>query len=95
MSYIRLFAVGVAGVAVAASFNSMALAGVKDVWSGLGAALILFLAHTLNLILSALGVLVHGVRLNTLEFSTTSVCSGRALRTSRLPGRPGAAETKA
>jgi V/A-type H+-transporting ATPase subunit I len=34
-----------------------------------GAALILFLAHAMNILLSALGVIVHGVRLNTLEFS--------------------------
>jgi V/A-type H+-transporting ATPase subunit I len=69
VSYIRLYAVGVAGVAIASSFNQMATAGVNSVVSGLIAALILFLGHALNLTLSALGVLVHGVRLNVLEFT--------------------------
>lgn len=70
VSYVRLFAVGTATLAVASAFNEMA-AGFG--WSGLGssaaAALILFFGHTLNILLAAMGVLVHGVRLNTLEFS--------------------------
>ncbi|HOW98620.1 MAG TPA: hypothetical protein P5567_01560 [Kiritimatiellia bacterium] len=71
VSYIRLFAVGTAGYAVASSFNKMILGGgVHGIVAGLIAALLLFLGHTLNIILSAMGVLVHGVRLNTLEFSS-------------------------
>jgi V/A-type H+/Na+-transporting ATPase subunit I len=70
VSYVRLFAVGSASLAVAAAFNEMALAGgVNSIGAGLGAALILFLGHTLNILLGAMGILVHGVRLNTLEFS--------------------------
>ena len=39
-------------------------------WVGLlVGALLAFLAHTLNVLLSVMGVLVHGIRLNTLEFS--------------------------
>lgn len=70
VSYLRLFAVGVAGFAVANSFNAMALGGVRGWLTGLAAALILFFGHALNILLSAMGVLVHGVRLNTLEFSS-------------------------
>ena len=70
VSYVRLYAVGVASVAVASSFNAMAVGGVKGFLSGLAAALILFFGHLLNILLSAMGVLVHGVRLNTLEFSS-------------------------
>ena len=70
VSYLRLYAVGVAGVAVASSFNAMAVGGIKGLFSGLAAALILFIGHALNIALSAMGVLVHGVRLNTLEFSS-------------------------
>jgi V/A-type H+-transporting ATPase subunit I len=71
VSYLRLFAVGSASLAVAASFNEMALGGgVHSVVAGLAAALILFAGHTLNVLLAAMGVLVHGVRLNTLEFSS-------------------------
>jgi len=70
VSYLRLFAVGTAGVAVATSFNAMATKAAAD--GGFGyvvAALIAIFGHSLNLALCAMGVLVHGVRLNTLEFS--------------------------
>lgn len=71
VSYLRLFAVGSAGFAVAFSFNEMALAGGwQGVGAGLVSAFILFFGHALNILLSAMGVLVHGVRLNTLEFSS-------------------------
>ncbi len=70
VSYVRLFAVGSAGTAISIAFNQMALAGgINSFGSGLSAALILFFAHTLNILLCALAVVVHGVRLNTLEFS--------------------------
>ncbi len=70
ISYIRLFAVGMASLAVAQSFNEMALGiGFSNVFAGFCAALILFFGHLLNIILCGLAVLVHGVRLNTLEFS--------------------------
>ncbi len=70
VSYIRLFAVGSASLAVAMSFNEMALGhGVPTILAGLIASLILLLGHGLNIALVALGILVHGVRLNTLEFS--------------------------
>ena len=61
VSYIRLFAVGIATVTVAASFNDMA--------GGIIAPLVLVLGHGLNIILAMMSVLVHGVRLNMLEFS--------------------------
>ncbi len=71
VSYLRLFAVGYATVAVAVAFNSMALeCGINNIFSGLLAALILFLGHSLNILLSLMGVVVHGIRLNILEFST-------------------------
>ena len=70
VSYIRLFAVGTATFAVASAFNAMAADfGPFGVLSGLAAGLILLLGHTLNILLAAMGVLVHGVRLNTLEFA--------------------------
>ena len=70
VSYIRLFAVGSASVAVAQAFNEMAVGnGIDSIWAGLMAALILLLGHGLNIILGAMAILVHGVRLNTLEFS--------------------------
>ena len=70
VSYVRLFAVGSASFALANAFNRMAMdVGFSTFLSGLGASMIIFAAHTLNILLSVMGVMVHGVRLNTLEFS--------------------------
>ena len=67
MSYIRLFAVGMAGVAISQSFNGIA-AGMKGPWMILGVGVVL-IGHALNLVMCFLSVVVHGVRLNVLEFS--------------------------
>lgn len=70
VSYIRLFAVGTATVAVADAFNQMAFGiGFGSVIAGFATSLILFLGHALNIILGVMAILVHGVRLNMLEFS--------------------------
>jgi|GEM_PF-189628 len=70
LSYIRLFAVGYASIAVVAAFTDMAASiGFDTPWTAVGAVLLLVFAHMLNLVLIGLGVLVHAVRLNTLEFS--------------------------
>ena len=70
VSYIRLFAVGFATVIVATSFNDMAAGvGLNSVFSGLIMAVILVFGHGLNIVLGMMAVLVHGVRLNMLEFS--------------------------
>ena len=69
VSYVRLYAVGTAGFAVANAFNTMIFSGEMS-WVGLLlGAVFAFLAHTLNILLCVMGVLVHGIRLNTLEFS--------------------------
>ena len=70
VSYLRLFAVGYASVVVAESFNNMALAGgINSVLGGLIAAVVLFFGHMLNITLGFMAVIVHGMRLNMLEFS--------------------------
>ena len=69
VSYVRLFAVGLATVAVASNFNAMAAEVGFGFPSGLISAFILFFGHTLNIIMGAMSVIVHGVRLNMLEFS--------------------------
>jgi len=70
VSYLRLFAVGYASVAVASTFNNMAESlGWNTIAAGLGSAVILFFGHTLNIILGFMAVVVHGIRLNMLEFS--------------------------
>ena len=67
MSYIRLFAVGLASLAIAQSFNNMA-AGFTGAGVVAGAA-IMFIGHLLNIVMGFLSVIVHGIRLNLLEFS--------------------------
>ena len=76
ISYVRLFAVGLASVKVAENFNSMAtglVAGADEWWLkallSVGMVLILVVGHALNLAMAGLSILVHAVRLNTLEFS--------------------------
>jgi V/A-type H+-transporting ATPase subunit I len=71
LSYIRLFAVGYASVAVLAAFNDMAASiGFDSPLTAVAASVLLLFANALNIVLAGLGVLVHAVRLNTLEFST-------------------------
>ncbi len=70
ISYVRLFAVGLASVKVAQNFNAMALDMDMPLWiKWLPVVLILFVGHALNLAMAGLSILVHAVRLNTLEFS--------------------------
>lgn len=89
VSYLRLFAVGAASLSVASSFNTMALnLGWPQPLAGLAGALILFLGHLVNIALAAMGVMVHGVRLNTLEFS-----SHIGMQWSGAPYRPFARQT--
>jgi V/A-type H+-transporting ATPase subunit I len=70
ISYIRLYAVGLSTVLMATSFNQMALGdGITTVASGISAVLVLVLGHGLNMILAGMAVIVHGVRLNMLEYA--------------------------
>lgn len=70
VSYIRLFAVGLATVAIADAFNKMAMGiGFNGILTGIATSLIIILGHSLNIVLGPLAILVHGVRLNVLEFS--------------------------
>lgn len=75
LSYIRLFAVGLSGTYIAENFNKMggmvlgALPSSLYVIGLLGLILIAVFGHILNIALGFLGVLVHAIRLNTLEFS--------------------------
>ncbi len=67
MSYIRLFAVGMAGVAISQSFNGIA-AGMHGPLI-IVAVIVVLVGHALNIVMCFLSVVVHGVRLNVLEFS--------------------------
>ncbi|MBO5680337.1 MAG: hypothetical protein J6T08_01370, partial [Lentisphaeria bacterium] len=75
LSYIRLFAVGLAGAFISEKFNGMGadlMHSLPDTLQVLGAILLILVAvigNLLNIALGFLSVLVHAIRLNTLEFS--------------------------
>ena len=70
ISYVRLFAVGLASVKVAENFNDMAVNIGLPLWAKIiPMLLILLIGHGLNFAMAGLSILVHAVRLNTLEFS--------------------------
>ena len=70
ISYLRLFAVGLASVEIARSFNNIALSLADSAWGIVAALCLIGVGHTLNLLLGALSLIVHGIRLNMLEFSS-------------------------
>ncbi len=70
VSYIRLWAVGLAGAAISATVNELAGPMLGKLSFIIFAIILLVFGHGLNMILNVLSVIVHGVRLNTLEFSS-------------------------
>ncbi len=70
VSYIRLWAVGLAGAAISATVNELAGPLLGNFMFMLVAIVLLVFGHGLNMILNVLSVIVHGIRLNTLEFSS-------------------------
>ena len=76
LSYLRLFALGLAGGLLGAAFNEIAFMLITDANGVVNYAsvmtiftvLILIASHTLNLGLSALGAFVHSLRLTFVEF---------------------------
>jgi V/A-type H+-transporting ATPase subunit I len=70
LSYLRLFALGIATVYMAQTFNMLAeniVQGVPVV-GYVFAALILLVGHSVNLLLGVMGGVIHGLRLNFLEW---------------------------
>ncbi len=70
VSYIRLWAVGLAGAAISATVNELAGPLLGNFMFMVLAIILLVFGHGLNMILNILSVIVHGIRLNTLEFSS-------------------------
>lgn len=70
VSYIRLWAVGLAGSAISATVNELAGPLMGRFMFMIIAIFILVFGHGLNMILNVLSIIVHGIRLNTLEFSS-------------------------
>ncbi len=74
LSYLRLFALGLASCQLAATFNDLAGKTAKIGGMGLlGAILLLVFGHGLNFVLSVMGGVVHGLRLNCIEFFAWSL----------------------
>jgi V/A-type H+-transporting ATPase subunit I len=70
LSYLRLFALGLASASLATVFNSAAR-GLYHKFAGLGllfAIVLVVLGHGVNLILSIASAFIHGLRLNVIEF---------------------------
>lgn len=63
MSYLRLYALGLSGSLVTATMNDLA-SGMNFVF-GFG---LLLIAHTVNIVLGIMGGVIHGLRLNFLEW---------------------------
>ena len=70
LSYLRLFALGLASASLAITFNQIASQIIKGI-PGIGlllAILVLLGGHALNLLLGIISGFVHGLRLNYIEF---------------------------
>ncbi len=75
LSYLRLFALGLASASLALTFNGLAVQ-VADALPGVGvlfAIVIIVLGHSINLALALMSGFVHGLRLNFMEFFRWSV----------------------
>lgn len=77
LSYLRLYALGLAGGMLGAAFNELAVTARGDGGFGwIGCILIILVGHTLNIAMAALGAFVHPLRLNFLEFFKNSGYEG-------------------
>jgi V/A-type H+-transporting ATPase subunit I len=91
LSYLRLGALGFAGSALATAFNDLALstASLPGALSLVLAALILAVGHSINFILGVVGGVVHGLRLNFIEFFNWGLAyEGRPFNAFRRSGNP-------
>ncbi|MFA4836725.1 MAG: hypothetical protein WC749_11730, partial [Dehalococcoidia bacterium] len=71
MSYIRLMAVGLASGYISMAFNDLG-STIAESGTWAAAAPILIFGHALNMMLAAIAIFAHGVRLNMLEFSNNA-----------------------
>ena len=82
LSYIRLYALGLAGGKLGDAFNNlglMVMGGSTEsaTWQWLPFVLILVLGHVLNLAMSALGAFVHPLRLSFVEYFKNAGYEGK------------------
>ena len=75
LSYLRLYALGLAGAMLGKAFNDiglMILGDGKSIPLWIPFLLVVIIGHTLNIAMCALGAFVHPLRLNFLEFFKNS-----------------------
>ena len=83
LSYIRLFALGLAGGMLGATFNSLAMMvvegqeGIAAVFGWIGFGLIILIGHTLNIAMSCLSAFVHPLRLTFVEYFKNAGYEGK------------------
>ena len=69
LSYLRLFALGLSSAKLSQTFNALGASAWDAAGFGVIAAIaIVILGHTLNLLLCIMSAVVHGLRLNCIEF---------------------------
>ena len=75
LSYMRLFALGLSSASLAVTFNQLAIDARDSMAAGgiVVFALILLLGHGLNFVLAVMSGVIHGMRLNLLEFYNWSI----------------------
>lgn len=79
LSYIRLYALGLAGGMLGMAFNqlgTMVLGETPNVGTWIGFILIVTLGHVLNLLMACLGAFVHPLRLTFVEYFKNSGYEG-------------------
>ena len=82
LSYIRLYALGLAGGMLGGAFNNLGLmimggSTAGATWQWLPFILVLVVGHILNLAMSALGAFVHPLRLTFVEYFKNSGYEGK------------------
>ncbi len=78
LSYLRLFALGLAGGMLGQAFNNLALSVKGDsIITWLPFILILVVGHVMNLLLSGLGAFVHPMRLTFMEYFKNAGYEGK------------------
>lgn len=82
LSYIRLYALGLAGGMLGGAFNDLAMMvlGAHPTWQWIAAIVILLFGHILNLLMSCLGAFVHPLRLTFVEYFKNSGFEGKGLK---------------
>ena len=82
LSYIRLFALGLAGGMLGAAFNNLAMMilGSHPTYEWVFFIIVLIIGHGLNLAMSCLGAFVHPLRLTFVEFFKNSGYEGKGAK---------------